>query len=82
MYLRACRIAGMFPEITTHFAVDGFVEGHCDPRCFNLEQLYDTIAAAMGHGKGSTYGIKPSYGRVWKTHNVWWDDSICHGKHP
>ena len=82
LYLRACRIAGMFPEITTHFAVDGFVEGHCDPRCFNLEQLYDTIAAAMGHGKGSTYGIKPSYGRVWKTHNVWWDDSICHGKHP
>lgn len=82
LYLRACRIAGMFPEITTHFAVDGFVEGHCDPRCFNLEQLYDTIAAAMGHGKGSTYGIKPSYGRVWNTHNVWWDDGICHSKHP
>lgn len=82
LYLRACRIAGMFPEITTHFAVDGFVEGHCDPRCFNLEQLYDTIAVPMGHGKGSTYGIKPSYGRVWKTHNVWWHDDICHGKHP
>jgi hypothetical protein len=82
LYLRAAFIAGMFPEITTHYAVDRFLQGHCDPRCFNLNQLYDLIAAKMAHGKGSTYGVTPDYGPGWKTHNVWWDDKICHGKHP
>jgi hypothetical protein len=82
LYLRAAITAGNFPEVTTHFAVDGFVEGHCDPRCFDLGHLYDLIAASLGHAKGSTYGIKPSYGRKWGTDNVWWDDTICHGSHP
>ena len=81
LYLRASYMAGVFPEITTHYAVDGFIQGHCDPRCFDLDHLYDVIAATIGHGKGCTYGIKPIYGIPWKTHNVWWDDNICHGKH-
>ncbi|MEK6321043.1 MAG: DUF4157 domain-containing protein [Acidobacteriota bacterium] len=82
LYLRAANIAGMFPEITTHFVVDAFIQGHCDPRCFNLNQLYDVISGTMGHGKGSTYGVKPSYGRRWGTDSVWWNDTICHGPHP
>jgi hypothetical protein len=82
VYLRAALAAGRFPEVTTHFVVDAFERGHCDPRCFDLQHLYDTIAALLGHGKGSTYGIKPSYGTVWGTNNVWWDNTICGGPQP
>jgi hypothetical protein len=82
LYLRAALIAGMFPEITTHFVVDAFIQGHCDPRCLNLDYLYEKIAEKMGHGKGSTYGVKPAYGRRWGTDTVWWHDTICHGPHP
>ncbi|MFL6285025.1 MAG: hypothetical protein ACJ74Q_17930, partial [Pyrinomonadaceae bacterium] len=82
LYLRAAYRAGTFPEVTTHFVVDSFIGGHCDPRCFDLNYLYDSIAGALGHGKGSTYGVKPNYGRSSGTHTVWWDDGICHGKHP
>ena len=82
MYLRAAFQAASFPEITTHFALDAFVEGHCDPRCFDLGNLYLLIAIALGHAAGSSYGVVPSYGRRWGTNNVWWDDGICHSKHP
>lgn len=82
LYLRAAFVAGQFPEITTHFAIDAFVQGHCDPRCFDLDNLYRLIAAALGHGKGSTYGVKPSFGMKSGTNNVWWSNEICHGKHP
>lgn len=80
LYLRAARIAGRFPEVTTHFLID--VTGHCDPRCFDLQHFYDAIAAALGHGKGSTYGPKPSYGTKTGTNNVWWDDRVCGSKPP
>jgi hypothetical protein len=82
LYLRAALIAGLFPEVTTHFAVDAYLRGHCDPRCFNLTKFYDLIAAALGHGKGSTYGVKPSYGIESGTNNVWWDKTICHHEPP
>jgi hypothetical protein len=82
LYLRAAFIAGRFPEVTTHFVVDAFERGHCDPRCFDLERLYAAIAAVLGHGKGSTYGVKPSYGTRWGSNTVWWDDKICGGPHP
>ena len=81
LYLRAAFISGTFPEVTTHFAVDRYVGGHCDPRCFDIGHLYDLIAASLGHGKGSTYGSRPSYGRK-AADNVWWDDTTCHGAHP
>jgi hypothetical protein len=83
MYLRAALIAGKFPQMTTHFALDTFdAGGHCDPRCFNLNKLYNSIAATMGHARGSSYGIAPSYGTRPGANNIWWDDRICHGSAP
>jgi hypothetical protein len=83
MYLRAALAAGKFPQMTTHFALDAFdPEGHCDPRCFNLNKLYNSIASVMGHAQGSGYGIVPSYGTRPGTDNIWWNDRICHGSAP
>jgi hypothetical protein len=83
LYLRAALASGKFPQATTHFALDTFdPEAHCDPRCFNLTKLYSSIAAVMGHARGSTYGITPSYGTQGGTNNIWWDDNICHGSAP
>jgi Domain of unknown function (DUF4157) len=82
LYLRAARTAGQFPQTTTHFQLDAFVRGHCDPRCFDLGHLYELIAAKIGHSKGSTYGLVPSYGMKWGANNVWWDVKTCHGAHP
>lgn len=82
LYLRAAHIAGRFPAITTHFVEDAFIQGHCDPRCFDLGRLYREIAALIGHPAGCTYGPVPSYGRTWGTNNIWWDDGVCHGKPP
>jgi hypothetical protein len=83
LYLRAALTAGKFPQMTTHFALDTFTpDGHCDPRCFNLTKLYNSIASVMGHAQGSTYGIVPSYGTRSGTNNIWWNDRICHGSAP
>ncbi len=83
LYLRAALAAGNFPQMTTHFALDTFdPEGHCDPRCFNLNKLYNSIASVMGHAQGSSYGITPSYGTRSGTNNIWWNDRICHGSAP
>jgi hypothetical protein len=83
LYLRAALAAGKFPQATTHFALDTFAaDAHCDPRCFNLTKLYNSIASVMAHAQGSTYGITPSYGTQGGTHNIWWDDNICHGSAP
>jgi hypothetical protein len=83
LYLRATLAAGKFPQTTTHFALDTFDPGgHCDPRCFNLTKMYNSIATTMGHAQGSTYGITPSYGTQSKTNNIWWNDRICHAAHP
>ncbi len=83
LYLRAAMSADKFPQMTTHFALDTFdPEAHCDPRCFNLTKLYESIAAVMGHDRGSTYGIIPSYGTRLGTNNIWWHDRICHGSAP
>jgi len=82
LYLRAAFIAGRFPEITTHFVIDTFDRGHCDPRCFDLQKLYNSIALTLGHAVGSTYGVKPAYGLKWGTHTIWWDNTICGGPPP
>lgn len=83
IYLRSALAAGKFPQMTTHFILDTFdPEGHCDPRCFNLNKLYNSIASTMGHAKGSSYGITPSYGTRSGTNNIWWNDRICHGSAP
>ncbi len=83
LYLRATLAAGKYPQTTTHFSLDTFdPSGHCDPRCFNLTKLYNSIATTMGHAQGSTYGITPSYGTQTKTNNIWWNDRICHASHP
>jgi hypothetical protein len=82
-YLRSALAAGKFPQVTTHFLLDTFdPEGHCDPRCFNVNKLYKAIATTMGHAPGSSYGITPSYGTRTGTNNVWWDNRICHGSAP
>jgi hypothetical protein len=82
LYLQAALQAGRFPEVTTHFWVDRAFKGHCDPRCFDLMHLYDTVSSLLGYGKGSTYGAKPNYGTTWGTHNVWWNDTVCGKSHP
>jgi hypothetical protein len=83
LYLRATLAAGKFPQMTTHFALDTFDPGgHCDPRCFNLNKLYNSIASTMGHAPGSSYGLTPSYGTRSGVNNIWWDDRICHGSAP
>jgi hypothetical protein len=82
LYLRAALVAGIFPEITTHFVEDAFIQGHCDPRCFDMGKLYSLIAAALSHPAGSSYGADPNYGKKWGTNNVWWVDKICHKPHP
>ncbi|WP_310416839.1 hypothetical protein [Chamaesiphon sp. OTE_8_metabat_110] len=83
LYLRAALAAGKFPQLTTHFALDNFdPEGHCDPRCFNLNKLYGSIASTMGHAQGSSYGVTPSYGTRPGTNNIWWDNRICRGSAP
>lgn len=82
LYFRSCLAAGRFPGITTHFVVDSFKRGHCDPRCFDLGFLYKAIALNLGHGERSTYGVTPSYGTKWGTHTIWWDDTICGGPAP
>ncbi len=83
LYLRATLSAGKYPQTTTHFLLDTFDSGgHCDPRCFNLTKLYNSIATTMGHAQGSTYGITPSYGTQTKTNNIWWNDRICHAPRP
>ena len=83
LYLRAALASGKFPQATTHFALDTFdPEAHCDPRCFNLTKLYNSIASVMGHPRGSSYGVTPSYGTQGGTNNIWWNDNICHGSAP
>lgn len=78
MYIRAAVAAGVWPMTTTHFVEDAFDRGHCDPRCFDLQRFYDQISALVGHGKGSTYGVKPKYGTKAGTDSVWWDTKVCH----
>jgi hypothetical protein len=85
MYLRAALQAGRWPEVTTHFVVDAFAGGHCDPRCFDLTRFYATIARVLGplgHAADSFYGVAPSYGMTSGTHTVWWHNPTCHGSPP
>jgi hypothetical protein len=82
-YLRATLIAGKYPEATTHFALDhGLPDSHCDPRCFNMNKLYRSIAVELRHSPDSKYGIEPSYGTKSGTNNIWWDDSFCYSAPP
>jgi hypothetical protein len=81
-YLRATFLAGKYPETTTHFALDkGLPDGHCDPRCFNVNKLYTSVSTVMGHQKGSKYGFTPSYG-AGSGNNIWWDNRFCHSAPP
>lgn len=83
VYLRSALAAGKYPQLTTHFILDNFdPNGHCDPRCFNLNKLYASISSVMGHPRGNSYGITPSYGNRPGTNNIWWNDRICHGSAP
>jgi hypothetical protein len=82
-YLRATFLAGKFPETTTHFALDhGLPDGHCDPRCFNVNKMYRSISTVLGHPQGSRYGINPSYGKSSGSNNIWWDNNFCHSSPP
>jgi hypothetical protein len=82
-YLRATFLAGKFPETTTHFALDhGLPDGHCDPRCFNVNKMYKSVSTVLGHPQGSKYGINPSYGKSSGSNNIWWDNNFCHSSPP
>jgi len=50
VYLKAALAGGVYPRITTHFAVDAFASGHCDPRCFDLSRLYKRICIGKAPG--------------------------------
>jgi hypothetical protein len=82
LYLRAAHIAGRFPSVSTHFVADAFVQGHCDPRCFDIKKLYGEIAGGISHPAGCTYGIIPNFGTKSGTNNIWWNDKICGGSPP
>jgi hypothetical protein len=83
MYLQAALQAGRFPEIISHFWRDRGIPGaHCDPRCFDLQHLYDVIADLLGHQRGSTYGQIPKYGTTDGVHNIWWHNVVCGGGPP
>lgn len=81
LYLNAALQARAFPSITTHFQIDKAAGDHCDPRCFNVTELYKNIQTALGHPAGCTYGITPVYG-TGGSDNVWWNDTVCGGAHP
>jgi hypothetical protein len=82
-YLRATFLAGKYPQTTTHFILDnGLPDGHCDPRCFNVNKMYQSISNVLGHPPGSKYGINPSYGKSSGSNNIWWDNSFCHSSPP
>jgi hypothetical protein len=82
-YLRATLLAGKYPKTTTHFALDTFAaDAHCDPRCFNLNKMYSSVATVMGHDRNSKYGVIPSYGTRLGTNNIWWDNSFCYSSPP
>jgi hypothetical protein len=82
-YLRATLLAGKYPETTTHFALDAFSpDAHCDPRCFNLNKMYGSVATVMGHDRNSKYGVTPSYGTRLGTNNIWWDNRFCYSGPP
>jgi hypothetical protein len=82
-YLRAAFLAGKFPETTTHYALDhGLPDGHCDPRCFNVNKMYKSVSMVLGHPVGSRYGMNPSYGKSSGTNNIWWDNRFCHSAPP
>lgn len=79
-YFRAALMAGSYPKITTHFALDARLpESHCDPRCFDLTRLYHAISTVSGHPRGTSYGLVPSYGISGGSNNIWWDNRICRG---
>jgi hypothetical protein len=82
-YLRSALLAGKYPETTTHFALDTFdPDAHCDPRCFNLNKMYSSVATVIGHDRNSRYGVTPSYGTRLGTNNIWWDNSFCYSSPP
>jgi Domain of unknown function (DUF4157) len=84
LYLMAALEAGQFPEITTHYFLDKSPmtksQNRCDPRCWDLGLLYATIAAIMGHPKGTTYGVDFKPGTTWGTSTVWWFEPVCGAK--
>jgi N-acetyl-anhydromuramyl-L-alanine amidase AmpD len=80
IYLRAARVDGRFPFITTHYFLDA--GHHRDPRCFNVDFLYSKIATTIGHPVDCTYGVETSYGTADGTDKVWWTKAACHGPPP
>ncbi|HSI75141.1 MAG TPA: hypothetical protein VK957_04585 [Lunatimonas sp.] len=81
LYLQATLQAGRFPRITTHFLVDKTAGSHCDPRCFNLTELYSGISSLLGISATTNFGIVPQYG-TGTSDNLWWSDTVCGGAHP
>ncbi|HEX7895613.1 MAG TPA: DUF4157 domain-containing protein, partial [Terriglobales bacterium] len=81
LYLLAALEIGQFPEITTHFFLDKSpITGsmnRCDPRCWDLPQLYATIASVLGHPNGTTYGVDFIPGTAWGTSTIWWFEPVC-----
>lgn len=77
LYLHSALVAGVFPSVDTHFWTDRVHRGHCDPRCFDLDRLYDEIAERMGHESGTLYGVEPSYGTRYGETTIWWNEASC-----
>jgi hypothetical protein len=84
LYLKAALAALRWPSITTHRWEDRDIPGgHDDPRCFDLDNLYDVIATKMSHPAGTIYGLVPKYGGAGDADaNISWTAGQCHGKSP
>ncbi len=77
LYLHSALVAGVFPRVDTHFWTDRAFRGHCDPRCFDLDRLYDEISERMDHEPGTQYGVPPVYGTGYGQDTIWWREDSC-----
>lgn len=81
LYLKAALLAGRFPAIVTHFALDQAqgqkIGDHCDPRGLDLLRLYSMISQLLNHPPATLYGLKPQYGiNPDQGDNVWWSERV------
>jgi hypothetical protein len=81
LYLKAALMAGRYPALVTHFALDQAkgqkIGDHCDPRGLDLMRLYRLISQTLNHPPDTLYGLRPQYGiNPDQGDNVWWSTRV------
>jgi len=79
LYLKAALEGGRFPFITTHYFVQQALGDRCDPRCFDLGNLYQMLQKDLGHKPNTIYGLPTNYGEKFKGESIWWHPVVCGG---